>query len=1768
MRKQYVSLIIFLLLGAALVPGLSSGLDETYQLNTINMSSDVYTTNTQVDPDTLGDNQPEITSLKKSFSFKNIQTSKNEYGTIFTLDGLNQHYIPGKPILPMESHRILLPQGTTLDDIQVIPGPVVTLPGRYDIAPAPKVVPLSYEGDLGQPIEKNEVIYGSSQPYPASLCDVVSVQHKMGYMILILNVFPVQYLPLNQTVLFYPDLDIDISLVEQHSSDTIRCCRLSYDDQKTILDNIQNIEMLESYSSEFHNDFVDQDLVEYVVVTNEELRDSEGKYTFQDLVQSKRDKGLTADIVTVEEITATPKYWWDGAYGDRQSHLNDTACQIRNFIKDAYENMGTRFVLLGGDGDGADVGGESGDNIIPARLFYVSEYFGQSTIAADMYYSCLDGCFDANGDGVFGEYGDGIDIDPEGEVDLCSEVYIGRAPVDNEEELSNFVRKTLAYEASNDIYLRNVTMVGEHLGFGGDAEFGAYSKDEIRYGSDLWGYITSGIPDFYDVSTLYDKDWMDPLYDWPKEELFDIIDSGVHIINHLGHGNNFRVMKLYEPVRPLDVDVFIPYHDVTENLTNENYFFGYSQACFPGSFDNKWPDDWGGEYLPCDSIVEHLIGSEHGAFAFIANSRYGYGMTFSTNGPSQNFDREFFDALYGEDIRQLGPANQDSKEDNINKIGNVVVRFCYYELNLFGDPEQILKIPPLREHDLSVSNIDIPCYVWINESFIINATIRNNGKHNEDNIVISFFFNESYQSSICIPSLGSQESALIQFIFSYDMIGRFPLAIEVSVVEGEEKIDNNHKITEITFISQEPVKACVLDGLITDVWPFMFDYLNNKWYLHGNIPTIIDLNTLNKDDITYDDLCSSGADLLIIEGNILSSYASWMFTLDEIDAITRYVNDGHGLFILWDSFGTADENNWFLLPLVGLENGPPVTNYYDTDGCCGGSCPIFTLDILNSDHPLFTSLEEPVVLQHLDTIMPQDDSWDDNELRDTGNYLAHVTNDSTGNNIAAFVVNENNAVYSSMGLEYTDCPNTMQLLYNSVIFTGNGTVNPSLNVNIRGHNSEYITFPMSFESYVFGGERPLTYSWDFGDGNHSNEQNPTYTYQQSGIYTILLSVTDANGLSGYDTFTVDIQPIQPMNVHFGYDAPYTELLGAEIRFEGYTLGGICPIEYLWDFGDGNISHQIRPRHTYSQAHNYTVTLTARDARGVTATNTSWANILYMSLDIQAPAESSVHTPIAFTSFIEGGKSPYVYHWEFGDGNTSTDPNPIYSYTRPGHYTVSLTVTDTTEFSINTTCTIIIFEPLVENTNKHTYYNTIQQAIDDADSYDTLFIYANNTFEEQIIIDKPLTITGENQTNTILEAIIPQYTIKIKSGGVTITNLTIINTFETGLGIFATVGLNICIENNTFIGNSGINIQPFSTPACIITKNQFLDSSYLYISRSGENIITHNTFEKTGILSLGPSYSNYEHTICEHNTIDGKPLIYIYSESDLILDSEVGQIIAVNCQNIKIQDHTWKDTFSPIQLINSQNIDIINCLIQNCKCGVYIDQSEIVNITQIFIQNEGSLSTDSCGILIKSHSDYININNSVITGFDYGIHIYNSKRVTITKNIMQQCEDAMYVSNTEENINIFENIFYQNTRGIYLWCIYSGIVTIYHNTFIDNQNNAYDTSNSNTWYNDTLQEGNYWDDYTGSDNNGDGIGDIPYDIDGGENQDIYPLMNPYIFRNGDINNDGKVNIIDLGSLLSIWGVTIDEPIYDIVVDINLDGMIDISDLGILLANWTG
>jgi len=226
-------------------------------------------------------------------------------------------------------------------------------------------------------------------------------------------------------------------------------------------------------------------------------------------------------------------------------------------------------------------------------------------------------------------------------------------------------------------------------------------------------------------------------------------------------------------------------------------------------------------------------------------------------------------------------------------------------------------------------------------------------------------------------------------------------------------------------------------------------------------------------------------------------------------------------------------------------------------------------------------------------------------------------------------------------------------------------------------------------------------------------------------------------------------------------------------------------------------------------------------------------------------------------------------------------------------------------------------------------------------------------------------------------------------------------------------------------------------------------------------------------------------------------------------SHIGDVINVLADNVTIRgldirrsgtEH-WKD--AGIEL-NADFITISNNIIQYNYYAIWINDSSDNIISQNII-NENSYG----GIMYYYHPNSNNntINKNIIEyNRFYGILVDSSNNNIISDNYIYQSSQGIVLSDSGNN-NLFNNNIIECNLGF--WLINSIHNTIYHNNFINNEENAADDSQldvDNFYYNDKFNEGNYWDDYNGSDSDGDGIGDTPYDIQGSsEAQDLYPLM---------------------------------------------------------------
>jgi len=204
----------------------------------------------------------------------------------------------------------------------------------------------------------------------------------------------------------------------------------------------------------------------------------------------------------------------------------------------------------------------------------------------------------------------------------------------------------------------------------------------------------------------------------------------------------------------------------------------------------------------------------------------------------------------------------------------------------------------------------------------------------------------------------------------------------------------------------------------------------------------------------------------------------------------------------------------------------------------------------------------------------------------------------------------------------------------------------------------------------------VSWLWDFGDGTTSTQQHPDHTFNSPGYHSVSLTVTTADGCS-YTTMQSNSVYYAPFGANF-YGVTLDSIFPARVQFHANSVGATG---WLWDFGDGTSSSLENPLHVYNSFANYNVTLII--SNGVCTLFYDPPPFIFgnpdsSSVDVGNSGEPVVQrgcTPLAvtFTQTVPGFSS---WHWDFGDGSTSSLQYPQHTYTDPGIYTVILTATDT------------------------------------------------------------------------------------------------------------------------------------------------------------------------------------------------------------------------------------------------------------------------------------------------------------------------------------------------------------------------------------------------------------------------------------------------------------------------------------------------------------
>ena len=202
------------------------------------------------------------------------------------------------------------------------------------------------------------------------------------------------------------------------------------------------------------------------------------------------------------------------------------------------------------------------------------------------------------------------------------------------------------------------------------------------------------------------------------------------------------------------------------------------------------------------------------------------------------------------------------------------------------------------------------------------------------------------------------------------------------------------------------------------------------------------------------------------------------------------------------------------------------------------------------------------------------------------------------------------------------------------------------------------------------------------------------------------------------------------------------------------------------------------------------------------------------------------------------------------------------------------------------------------------YTSIQEAIDDANDGDTVFVYSN-TYQESLVINTTIALLGESKETTIIDGNDSYCVIELNAEDVLIDGFTITTNLQSYYATAIEINGNNSIITNNIITDLGRGVD---------------------IYRSTNNRIGSNIFENSGIIL--PTSSIYQNFV-QDNLVNNQPLVYYIDVVDMIIDNPSGQIILIDCTNITIKNQDLKYTPIALQLNGCIGCKIVNNNIYSC-----------------------------------------------------------------------------------------------------------------------------------------------------------------------------------------------------------------------------------------------
>ncbi len=200
----------------------------------------------------------------------------------------------------------------------------------------------------------------------------------------------------------------------------------------------------------------------------------------------------------------------------------------------------------------------------------------------------------------------------------------------------------------------------------------------------------------------------------------------------------------------------------------------------------------------------------------------------------------------------------------------------------------------------------------------------------------------------------------------------------------------------------------------------------------------------------------------------------------------------------------------------------------------------------------------------------------------------------------------------------------------------------------------------------------LLYRWDMGDGTIVSSQDVIYSYTQPGTYRVNLFVM--GNLNCTDTISYDVfvnpEPVAGFTINSAHQCNTNN----QFVFTNSSTIQWGTLQYMWYLGDGTTATTRDVTHSYAGPGDYTVKMVTISDKGCTDSISFNVKVLPFAVaDFYVePTCINLRLPITNKTLNTSG-TPLNFLWEFGNGQTSSQVNPVYSYPAPGTYTIKLSV---------------------------------------------------------------------------------------------------------------------------------------------------------------------------------------------------------------------------------------------------------------------------------------------------------------------------------------------------------------------------------------------------------------------------------------------------------------------------------------------------------------